>query len=79
VSNALDPELMSAAERLTDIGCKIRNNRVYHGEAVHKGTRHPGERSSIGRPGTRSIPSSLRIQSLAPTALARRRRRCCAA
>ena len=36
-------------------------------------------RSSIARPGTRCTPSSPRTRSLAPTARARRRRRCCAA
>ena len=61
---------------------KILNNRVYLGEAVHKGTqlsRRARRRSSTARPGTRSTPSSPRIRSLAPTARARRRRRCCAA
>ena len=61
---------------------KILNNRVYLGEAVHKGTplsRRARRRSSIARPGTRCTPSSPRTRSLAPTARARRRRRCCAA
>ena len=60
---------------------KILDNRVYVGEAVHKGTSHPGEheRSSIAPPGTRCTPSSPRIRSLVAMARARRRRRCCAA
>ena len=61
---------------------KILNNRVYLGEAVHKGTSYPGEHAGdhrSRRPGTRCTPSSPRTRSLAPTARARRRRRCCAA
>ena len=49
--------------------------RCTRGRAIPASTR----RSSIARPGTRSTPSSPRTRSLAPTALARRRRRCCAA
>ena len=61
---------------------KILNNRVYLGEAVHKGTqlsRRASRRSSTARPGTRCTPSSPRTRSPAPTAPARRRRRCCGA
>jgi hypothetical protein len=60
---------------------KILNNRVYLGEAVHKGTPYPGEHEAIIdlATGTRRTPSSPRIRSLAPTARARGRRHCCGA
>ena len=49
--------------------------RCTRGRAIPASTR----RSSIERPGTRCRRSSPRTRSLAPTARARRRRRCCAA
>ena len=61
---------------------KILNNRVYLGEAVHKGTSYPGEHAGdhrSRRPGTRSTPSSPRTRLLAPTSPGRRRRHCCRA
>jgi len=57
---------------------KLLRNRVYLGEAVHKGTSYPGEHRPITAAicGTTSILSCARVPRRAPAARRRRRPRC---
>ena len=58
---------------------KLLNNRVYVGEAVHKGTAYPGEHEAIidRRPvGQGPRHPAARARAAAPPAPGRRRRPC---
>jgi DNA invertase Pin-like site-specific DNA recombinase len=55
---------------------RVLVNRVYRGEAVHKGKAYPGEPSSTRSCGIRSTPSCARARESAPTTPARRHLRC---
>ena len=57
---------------------KLLNNRIYIGEAVHKGTAIPAStrRSSTRTSGTRCTPSSPKARARVRPTPGRRRRRC---
>jgi len=65
--------------KLVDKGSlyKLLNNRIYVGEAVHKGQSYPGEHapSSTARSGTRCTPSWARARGSGPRIRGRRPRR----